>query len=357
MHMNLNVPANTVKKATHMLYSAPTQLASLANLPASKQKFPVLTVDKDTYVVGAHVQTNLDTHWSEGVYNLQIGKFSVVEDEVTFMIDADRDTESVIQGYVSILDARFQQLNHRMKKRRHGQILIENDCWIGHGATILAGVTIHHGAVVSANAVVTKDVPPYAIVAGNPAQVVKYRFDQDTIRKMLQVGWWNWEDDVMLARTEDFMLPAAEFAQKHLPEAQRDWGQVELYDICKLSPKGIKTYLFFIDCDEIHPLYEKVIHRFVKQYHHFDAELVLYLAENSSRYEEYFKQVMNYLEKWKDMDCYINICNKPLDDERAIFHAVSCYVTNRSRKNLQRVELAERCAIPCIAGTDPDCFA
>lgn len=60
--------------------------------------------------------------------------------------------------------------------------MIENDVWIGHGATIMGGVIIHNGAVVGANAVVTKDVSPYAIVAGNPARVIKYRFDDEIIK-------------------------------------------------------------------------------------------------------------------------------------------------------------------------------
>lgn len=60
-------------------------------------------------------------------------------------------------------------------------IIIENDVWIGSRATILKGVTIHRGAIIGANAVVTKDVPPYAIVAGSPAKIIKYRFTKEQI--------------------------------------------------------------------------------------------------------------------------------------------------------------------------------
>ncbi len=73
-----------------------------------------------------------------------------------------------------------------------GDIIIENDVWIGAKATVMSGVTIHNGAVVAAGSVVTKDVPPYAIVAGNPAKVVKYRFTEEQIKKLLQISWWNW---------------------------------------------------------------------------------------------------------------------------------------------------------------------
>jgi serine acetyltransferase len=75
-----------------------------------------------------------------------------------------------------------------------GDIIIENDVWIGATATIMSGVKISNGAVIGAGSVVTKDVPPYAIVAGNPAKVVKYRFTEEQIEKLLSIAWWDWEE-------------------------------------------------------------------------------------------------------------------------------------------------------------------
>jgi acetyltransferase-like isoleucine patch superfamily enzyme len=75
-----------------------------------------------------------------------------------------------------------------------GDVIIGNDVWIGYGVTILSGVTIGDGAVIGACSVVTKDVPPYAIAGGNPARIVRYRFDEETIKKLLEIRWWNWPD-------------------------------------------------------------------------------------------------------------------------------------------------------------------
>lgn len=70
------------------------------------------------------------------------------------------------------------------------RVEIGNDVWIGDNVVILKG-KIGDGAVIGAGAVVTRDVPPYAIVAGNPARVIKYRFDDETIRKLLKEKWWD----------------------------------------------------------------------------------------------------------------------------------------------------------------------
>lgn len=77
------------------------------------------------------------------------------------------------------------------QKRPRDLITIGNDVWIGAGAIILQGVAIGDGAVVGAGSVVTKDVPPYGIVAGNPARLLKYRFDEATIAEFLELKWWD----------------------------------------------------------------------------------------------------------------------------------------------------------------------
>jgi virginiamycin A acetyltransferase len=76
-----------------------------------------------------------------------------------------------------------------------GDICIGNDVWIGYNATIMAGVTVGDGAIIAANATVTKDVSPYCIVGGNPAQEIKKRFSEDIISQLLSLQWWNWEID------------------------------------------------------------------------------------------------------------------------------------------------------------------
>lgn len=79
--------------------------------------------------------------------------------------------------------------------KSNGDVVIGNDVWIGHGATIMSGVTLGDGAVVGANAHVVKDVPPYSIVAGNPATVIKTHFNSDIIELLLKWRWWEFSSD------------------------------------------------------------------------------------------------------------------------------------------------------------------
>jgi acetyltransferase-like isoleucine patch superfamily enzyme len=81
-----------------------------------------------------------------------------------------------------------------------GYTIIKNDVLIGANSIILAGVTIENGAVVAAGSVVTKNVPAYAIVAGNPAKIIKYRFDKDTIKKLEKIEWWNMDIKKIIAK-------------------------------------------------------------------------------------------------------------------------------------------------------------
>jgi acetyltransferase-like isoleucine patch superfamily enzyme len=76
-----------------------------------------------------------------------------------------------------------------------GATVIGSDVWIGYGATVLSGVTVGDGAVLGARALVSESVPPYAVVAGNPARVVRYRFTSEVQNRLLALRWWDWDDE------------------------------------------------------------------------------------------------------------------------------------------------------------------
>ena len=106
-----------------------------------------------------------------------------------------------------------------------GPTNIGHDVWIGYGASILSGVHIGDGAVIGAGTVVSKDVPPYAIVAGNPCGIVRYRFSKQQIHKLLTIKWWDWPIEKILDRADqlcnpdidDFIACALQSSEKQRP--------------------------------------------------------------------------------------------------------------------------------------------
>lgn len=94
---------------------------------------------------------------------------------------------------------------------------IGHDVWLGMHAMVLGGVTVGHGAVVAAGAVVSSDVPPFAIVAGNPAQVMRYRFSDGTVRRLLRIAWWDWPIERIAAAREWFLGPIEAFVEHFDP--------------------------------------------------------------------------------------------------------------------------------------------
>jgi phosphonate metabolism protein (transferase hexapeptide repeat family) len=108
--------------------------------------------------------------------------------------------------------------------RRSHRVRIGHDVWIGHGAIVLPGRAIGTGAVVAAGAIVTKDVPAYTIVAGNPARPIKRRFADDIAERLMRLSWWDWDHEILHAALPDFrMLSIEEFLDKY--EASGDLTQ------------------------------------------------------------------------------------------------------------------------------------
>lgn len=125
---------------------------------------------------------------------IQIGKYCSIG-KCQFIVDGDHNIK-----FASTFP--FQEFGMSPnappnKNIKHAPI-IGNDVWICDDAVIYGGVTVHDGAVVAGNAVVTKDVPPYAVVAGNPAKIVKYRFDEATIRRFAHVQWWDLPHEIIV---------------------------------------------------------------------------------------------------------------------------------------------------------------
>ena len=163
---------------------------------------PRVSVGVGTYGVGE--QTVLLFRDDDRVV---IGKYCSVAYGVTIVASGEHN----YRGVANFPFAAVFQGDVNRDTFSKGPVRIGNDVWIGANVTILSGVTIGDGAVVAAGSVVTEPVPPFAIVGGVPASVIKYRFPVETIERLLRVGWWNWRPEQIEQNMNLFYLPVDEF--------------------------------------------------------------------------------------------------------------------------------------------------
>lgn len=121
-----------------------------------------------------------------------------------------------------------------------GPVIVGHDVWIGQSVTLMPGITLGTGCVVAANSVVTRSIPPYAIVGGNPAEIIKMRFDQETINRLLDSEWWNYRftdfDDVDISRPKEFAERFRKLRQTTRPYAPDKIALKEVARFCDPYP-------------------------------------------------------------------------------------------------------------------------
>lgn len=139
-------------------------------------------------------EKNVKYHFDFVGDKLIIGKFCMIASDVKFIMNGANHLSESISAYpFAIFGNGWENAMEGKSYPNKGDLIIGNDVWIGYNATIMSGVTIGDGAIIATNATVTKDVTPYTIVGGNPAKEIRKRFDEDTIKKLLDMQWWNWD--------------------------------------------------------------------------------------------------------------------------------------------------------------------
>lgn len=137
-------------------------------------------------------EKNVKYHFDFIGDRLIIGKFCMIASDVTFIMNGANHLSRSISSYpFAIFGKGWEKAMEGKTYPSKGDTIIGNDVWIGYRATIMPGVKIGDGAIIASNATVTKDVPPYAIVGGNPAELIRKRFSDQEIRRLLELQWWN----------------------------------------------------------------------------------------------------------------------------------------------------------------------
>lgn len=164
------------------------------NITVPNSKFDInrVTVGNRTYGRLNVVMYDMDSE-------LDIGHYVSIADNVTFILGSEH-----YLNHISTFPFRVLVLKEDCSEAYgKGNITIGDDVWIGYGATVMSGVNVGQGAVIGAGALVTKDVPPYSIVAGDPAKIIRYRFDEKMILKLSKIDYSKLSEDMIRQHEED----------------------------------------------------------------------------------------------------------------------------------------------------------
>ena len=151
-------------------------------------------VKSGAVTVSRHSYGKPSVYWYKNDAKLFIGNFTSIAKNVSIHLGGIHPLDWVSTFPFRIiwdLPGAYQDGTPATK----GDIKIGSDVWIGFGVTIVSGITIGDGAALLPHSMITKDVPPYAVVGGNPAKVIKKRFPDDIIEELLKIKWWNWDDE------------------------------------------------------------------------------------------------------------------------------------------------------------------
>jgi len=209
-NMRRHLKSTLTKVATRLAHIFGEETGGLTAEWAQKQELRNVSVGKGTY--GTPVIVGLGEDY------LEIGSFVSISADVKIVL-ANHDTAAVSLYPFRAVDWKNSAFRvipavnvHASSK---GPVRIGHDVWLGDGCVVLPGVTIGSGAVVGARAVVSRDVPPYGVAVGNPARVAKFRVSKNQVEELLQISWWNWDQDALIEAEADFLLPVDVFIEKH----------------------------------------------------------------------------------------------------------------------------------------------
>ncbi len=145
---------------------------------------------------GKYTYGTPNIHWVNNDAKLVVGNFCSIAGNVNIYLGGNHRTDWVTTyPFGHINQHIFNNFNGNGNPSTKGNVIIGNDVWIGNNVTIMSGVTIGDGVVIANNSHVVKNVEPYSLVGGNPAKLIKYRFSQEQIEKLLQIKWWYWDDN------------------------------------------------------------------------------------------------------------------------------------------------------------------
>lgn len=309
-----------------------------------KQSAIAVTLGEGSYLV----QGSLNFGGSR--CHVLIGRYSSIAHGIQFIAGLNHDASRIsTYPFQEVFEEMLDKNADLHPECNHCQIIIGNDVWIGMNATIMGGVKIGNGAVIGAGAVVAKDVPPYAVVVGNPAKVIKYRFDSVTIEWLQKLRWWNWKPKQIKASWRE-MEKMETFRAKYqqLPKLKISTECKELQDIiCQFKNEGYQFYYFVPDLLSKEKIWQIVLNKFID----VTEKKILFIdmpAKIPDNIKSQFQRLINSCQQGQ------LVLNQPdmNYDVRHIIYLMDYIITTKEDESSQIVDYASGCSAKIVYGYD-----
>ncbi|BFT68685.1 hypothetical protein [Paenibacillus sp. P36] len=315
-------------------YSESIRTFSFKN--GTKEDFPLFTIGKNSYI------NSMTLQHSEGneTINIHIGNYCSIAYDIQLLVDRNHD-------YLSVSTSPLLEVNRKLKKK--GQIIIGHDVWIGNEVTILSGVHIAHGAVIGTGTIVSKDVPPYAIVTGNPMKILKYRFDTEIIEHLLQIQWWNWSKQKIEENKDWFGKDIHEFVSHFKDRQERNVPEIEM------TTKNTRI-LFIPDFEDPYPIWEKVLIQYLTTFSTNDDVTLVLRIEQENNFQENVEKVIKVISGFDVEQPDILVVNDVLNDKKSLFKNLNYFITTRNSSMMELVDIAVLNNVSVLSGVDIPIF-
>lgn len=327
-----------------------TLISRFSLLPASgtrklafENESVIVTVGEASYVSDASVE------YGRSQCNVLIGRYCAIAHRVIFEVGLNH-----AYNYASIypFDVLQKESNDYWKESNKNQIIIGNDVWIGCDVIIMGGVHIGNGAVIGAGAVVAKDVPPYSVVVGNPARVIKYRFEPDIIHRLQEIKWWYWPADEIKAKCSLMKNVASFLAScKAYPANEHVDDTVQALQILKKD--GYHIYHIVVDYEESKPIWSGVLIKYLEVFS-ADNKVLLVLGIPRAGNDVLMKEMVKIVELHGENTPMVvpYQCSKEVNI--ALLRLVDTYITTKDESSSVIVDYLSGMDADIVYGLDYD---
>ena len=255
-------------------------------------KWVAVTAGEGSYVIDA----NLEFGSTRG--HVLIGRYCSIAHRVTFVVGLNHDYSCVTTYPFEDFELNDPiDTNHAYNANKY-QIIIGNDVWIGCDVTILGGVRIGNGAVIGAGTVVARDIPSYSVVVGNPAKVIKYRFEEDVISHLQNIKWWYWPVEKIKSQYH-LMKDIGRFLQNTKEESQDGNEDETVLALKAIKEDSFQIYYLYADFEMEEQIWRSVLQEYLVKFTQ-DDHVVLVVEITGNHSGEYIAEMARIVEAQGD---------------------------------------------------------